>query len=165
MKSTRNLPIFLILTAILLPLAGCGEGLPPGMPTPVPCEVIVTQEGKPFEGAVVRLLPQDGSQWDSTGRTDTAGKATFYTMDKYKGVVPGKYKVAVSKIETDESSGKALSSSEALGKDTSLASFQLVEEKYTMASTTTLEIEVNKETPSHTVEVGKAVRIKIDDRR
>ena len=167
MHTIRNLQIFLVWGTVVLLLTGCGEKLPPGMPSPVPCEVIVTQEGKPLEGAVVRLhsLDDSNSAWTAVGRTDTSGKVTIYTLDQYKGAVPGKYKVIVSKTETEEPTGPAVSSEEALRRDTSLASFYLVEEKYGMASTTTLEIEAVKGTSTHTVDVGKAVRIKIDERR
>ena len=164
MITIRNLFLILVSTAVILPLTGCGEKFPDGMPPPVPCEIIVMQDGNPLEGAVVRLQPIGDSSWDAVGRTDASGKAVVYTMDQYKGAVAGKYKVIVSKTETEESKG-VVSSEEALGRDTSLASFYLVEEQFGMASTTTLEIEAVKGTPTHTVDVGKAVRIKIDDRR
>ena len=167
MNMIRNLQIFFVLTAVLLPLTGCGgTKLPPGMPPPVPCEVVVTQEGTPLEGAVVKLQPVDNSDWVAVGRTDESGKAVVYTMDQYKGAVAGKYRVIVSKTETEEAKTVlSAAEAEAKGHDTSLASFYLVDTKYGMASSTTLEIEVVKGTPSYTVDVGKAVRVKIDDRR
>jgi len=167
MKITCHLPIFLVLTAVALPLTGCGgKQLPPGMPPPVPCEIIVIQEDKPLEGAVVRLHPVDdsNSSWTAMGRTDASGKAVIYTLDQYKGAVPGKYKVIVSKTETEDP-GPPVPSAEAQGRGRPLGSFYLVEEQYGTASTTTLEIEVAKGTPTHTVDVGKAVRIRIDNRR
>ena len=170
MKTTRDLQILLILIAMVLPIAGCGgEKLPPGMPTPVPCEIVVMQEGQPLEGAMVRLLPADGGSWDAIGRTDASGKAVVYVMDKYKGAIPGKYKVIVNKIEQDDP-GPVLSTEEyqalvAQGRNTSVASFYLVEEQYRNSSKTTLEIEVVKGTPVYTVDIGKAVRIKIIDGR
>ena len=161
---TDTLQTLLMLTAVALPLIGCGgEKLPPGMPPPVPCEIVVTQEGQPLAGAVVRLQPIDNSDWSAVGRTDESGKLTVYTADRFKGAVPGKYKVIVSKTETEK--GKAVSSAEAEGRDTSPASYYLVGEQYQSASKTPLEIEVSKGTPTHTVDVGKAVRIKIEENR
>jgi len=164
MKTIHHLSALFILTALLLPFTGCGEQYPDGMPPPVPCEIIVLQEGSPLGGAVVRLHPMDDNTWNAVGRTDTSGKAILYTDDRFRGTVPGKYKVIVSKTETEEP-GQVLSSEEAQGRDTSLASFYLVEEQYGMASTTPLEIEVVRGTPTHTVDVGEAVRVKIDDGR
>lgn len=161
---TRTLQTLFILTAVALTLIGCGGvKLPPGMPPPVPCEIVVTQEGQPLEGAVVRLQPVDNSDWSAVGRTDESGKLTIYTADKFKGAVPGKYKVIVSKIETEK--GKGVSSADAEGRDTSSASYHLVDGQYRSASKTPLEIEVAKGTPTHTVDVGKAVRNKVEDSR
>ena len=163
MTTIRNLQILFVLIALVL-LAGCGgQKLPDGMPQPVTCEITVTQDGKPLEGAVVRLHSEENHSWTAVGRTEASGKAVIYTLDQYKGAVPGKYKVIVSKTETE--TGVGVSSEEAQGRDTSLASFALVEDVYGMASTTTLAIEVAKGTPAHTVDVGKAVRIKIDNQR
>ena len=165
MITTRNLLILCVLTAIVLPVAGCGgEKLPPGMPTPVPCEIIVMQEGKPLEGAVVRLHSENTDQWTAVGRTDATGKAAIYTADRYKGAIPGKYKVIVSKTEMDKPSA-ARPSEETQGDSASLASYQLVEAQFGMASSTTLEVDVVKGTPTYTVDAGKAVRIKIEEER
>jgi len=163
MRTTRDLQILCVLTTMLLPLFGCGEKLPPGMPTPVRCEIFVTQDGNPLEGAMVRLLPMDGGTWVAIGSTDASGKATVYTMDRYKGAVPGKYKVAVNKSETEEvppAGSEAYRRIESRGG--SLDSFNLVEEQYGDAQTTPLEIEVKRGMPTHMVDVGEAVRVKID---
>ena len=172
MTTTRNLLTLFVLTALVLPLIGCGgEPLPPGMPKPVPCEVIVTQGGNPLAGALVRLLPLDGSDWFAVGMTDASGKATFFTMDRFKGAVPGKYKVIVNKTEDDP--GEPLPPEYQRGQPVPpevlrglrpAASYYLVEEQY-RSETTTLEIEVSKGTQSHTVDVGTAVRIKIEEQR
>jgi hypothetical protein len=172
MRTIRVVQILFLLSAIVLPFAGCGgEKLPAGMPPPVPCEIVVTQDGQPLEGAIVRLVPTDGSEWNSLGRTDASGKMTAYTLDRYKGAVPGKYKVAVSKTEQDAPSGPELSFEERqkmiLQGQTPPeapmpASYNLVEVQYADVTTTPLEIEVKKGSPSHKVDVGKAVRVKID---
>lgn len=148
MKTVRDLPMFLVLTIMVLLLTGCGKKLPPGMPSPVPCEIIVMQEDKPLEDAVVRLQPTDNSSWTAAGRTDSSGKAIVYTMDQYKGAIPGKYKVSVSKTVMEAADG-----------------FYLVDRQYGSASTTPLEIDVAKGTAAYTVDVGKAVRIKAETKR
>jgi len=165
MITTRNLLTLLVLPAVALSLTGCGgEQLPPGMPPPVPTEIVVIQEGNPLEGAVVRLQPADNSPWTAVGRTDASGRAIVYTMDRFRGAVPGQYKVIVSKTET-ETLDPTLTPDELRARDTTLSSFFLVEERFMSASTTPLDIEVVRGTRTHAVDVGSAVRILIDERR
>ena len=165
MRTARNLQILLILTTMVPFFAGCGEKLPSGMPRPVPCEIVVIQEGEPLEGAVVRLVPVDGTPWDAVGRTDASGRTSTYALDRYKGAVPGKYKVVVSKTEqggqTEPLSSEEYQRLQMQGQDMSVLSFNLVAEQYGEVEQTPLEIEVAKGTPTHTLDVGKAVRIVI----
>jgi hypothetical protein len=163
MKMTCNSKIVLLLGVTTMLIAGCGEKLPDGMPKPVPCEIIVTQDGTPLEGALVSLQPSGDGKWSSVGKTNATGKAAVFTLDRYKGAVPGKYKVVVSKTET-ESRGPVSSDDVAAGRSTSLASFDLVEEKYGNPITTPLEIEVVKGTVGYPVDAGKAVRNKLPER-
>ena len=166
MNTIRNLLTLCVVTVMALPLTGCGEKLPDGMPTPVPCEIVVMQESTPLVGAVVRLHSESDSRWTAMGRTDESGKAVIYTLDRYKGAVPGKYKVLVTKTETDKPAETGSSqSSEGTQATTTLASYNVVEERFGAAATTTLEIEVAKGTPSHTLDVGRAVRLKIEEDR
>ena len=163
MKLIRDFSIAFAFSVVLLHLAGCGEKLPDGMPKPVPCEIIVSQEGKPLENAIVSLQPSEGGKWSAIGNTDATGKAIVFTMDKYKGAVAGKYKVLVSKTETEKSKGP-VSSDEAMGRSTSLNGFYLVEESYGNPMTTPIEIEVVKGTVEYPVDAGKAVRIRMPER-
>ena len=151
MKTVRELQLCCILTVMVFPLIGCGEKLPSDLPALVPCEIIVTQEGKPLEGAVVRLQPTDNSEWTAMGRTDSSGKMSVFTRDKYKGAVPGKYKVIISKSE--------------IGAGQEGKSFYLVDQQFGTVASTPLEINVVKGTPTHTVDVGEAVRIEVENRR
>ena len=139
---------FFVLTAMVLFLTGCGEKLPSDIPALVPCEIVVIQDGKPLEGAVVRLQPTGNSEWTAMGRTDASGKMSVFTRDKYKGAVPGKYKVIVAKTVVESGAG-----------------FYLVDQQFGTAASTPLEIDVAKGTPTHTVDVGEAVRIEADGRR
>jgi len=85
-------------------------------------------------------------------------------MDRYKGAVPGKYKVVVRKTENVDPgvlSSEEFQRLQALGRDMSVASFNLVEAQFGDLEQTSLEIEVAKGTPDHTLDVGKAVRIRI----
>lgn len=161
-----------VLTVIALFLGGCGgEKIPPGMPKPVPCDVVVIQDDKPLGGAMVRLRSVDGASWTAMGLTDDAGKATLYTMDRFKGAVPGKYKALVTKRDYEPGDpipnlrpGEIPTPEMTQGLRPAV-SFSLVEEQYGSLETTPLEIEVSKKTRKHTIDVGKAVRIKIKDER
>ena len=160
MKLLRNVQIGLALCVLIFLQTGCGEKLPDGMPKPVPCEILVTQEGNPLENALVSLQPVGDGKWSAIGNTDATGKAIVFTMDKYKGAVEGKYKVIVSKTETEQSKGP-VSSNDAARRSTSLGGFYLVDEKYGNPITTPLEIDVVKGTIEYSVDAGKVVRIKM----
>lgn len=161
---TRFFQIAVAFSVLTLFLSGCGEKLPKGMPKPVPCEIVVTQEGKPLAEAIIGLSPADDAKWDAVGKTDAAGKAVVFTMDKYQGAVPGKYKVTVTKTEIDAPKSQGLSSDETIGKNTSLGGYDLVEGKYGNVMTTPLEIEVVKGTVEYPVDAGKVVRIRQPER-
>ena len=169
MKTTRNLLICSILAALMLPFAGCGgEPLPPGMPQPVPTEIIVMQGGNPLEDAVVRLHPIEEHSWTALGRTNASGRATIFTLDRFRGAVPGRYRVIVSKVETETltlTPEERMAMRQQGPRSSSLPSFNLVAEEFGNANTTPLEIEAVRGTPTHTVDVGEAVRIQINDGR
>ncbi len=169
MKISPRLQYSYVLAVVLF-LNGCGEKLPLGMPRPVPCDVVVTQEGKMLPGAVVRLHPVEGGSWNATGLTDESGKALLYTMDRFKGAVPGKYKVIVSKTEFEPGDSVPglrpgeMPTPEMVKGLRLAANFYVVEERYGNEETTPLVIDVAGGMRTHTVDVGKAVRIKIKER-
>ena len=153
-----------------LAVTGCnpGQKLPEGMPPLTPCTLTITQDGKPLEGATISLFSIGGAQsFYPGGKTDANGKAEIFTNGKYQGVPDGKYKVVVSKRETEESKfGPALTADDpgydewlAKSSGENLSSYRLVEKQYTSAGTTTLEITVPGEIA--TLDVGKAIREKL----
>ncbi len=147
----------LCLTPFLVAAIGCSEKKPDGMPPLVPCTVTVTQGGAPLANANVTLFPLDGSQWTANGSTDGSGKAVMFAWGSHQGAPVGKYKVTVAKMETDKAA-VARSSSDEPSTDPPPNSYNLVEEKYGMKDSTTLEIEVVKGTTEYKVEAGAAVR-------
>ena len=102
----KNTGISLLLFHIVL-LAGfaasfgCGQKLPPGMPTLNPCMITVNMEGKPIENVTVRLVSENQIHWGCSGITNSSGKAALVTDGKYKGIPAGKYKVLLSRIDTE----------------------------------------------------------------
>src|SRR5262245_61734587 len=97
-----------VVLASLLACAvlGCGSG-PKGGPVTVEVAGTVTLAGAPVEGAIVVFSPEVGSndgRLASQATTDSAGKYQLQTHvggGKYKpGIVPGKYDVTVTKLDT-----------------------------------------------------------------
>ena len=92
--------IFFILFCTVF--TGCGQSpYPQGFPKIYPCEITVTQEGTPLEGATVTALTEDDNlaKWPVGGTTDASGKANLTTMGKFKGVPAGTYTILISKTE------------------------------------------------------------------
>ncbi|MDR2706406.1 MAG: hypothetical protein LBC02_11565 [Planctomycetaceae bacterium] len=100
----------------------------------------------------------------------TAGNATIYTLSKYCGAVPGKYKITIVKREITPSKIASpnlakdptgyVKAVEAAVKEVRDA-FDLINPKLGSVSTTTEEIEIVAGKNNKTIEVGKPVRIKI----
>jgi hypothetical protein len=81
-----------LLVVFLLAGSGCGNRL-------VPVEGVVTLDGKPVEGATVMFVPTEGSGRPATGATESDGSFRLKSFDSGDGILPGNYKVTVSKIE------------------------------------------------------------------
>ncbi|WP_422927434.1 carboxypeptidase-like regulatory domain-containing protein [Singulisphaera sp. PoT] len=78
-------------------IAGCyGDDEP--YVTLVPVEGTVTENGKPFEEAIITFVPEGGNRDQTTGVDRTGQGGTFKAMYRNRpGLAPGKYKVVVSK--------------------------------------------------------------------
>ena len=78
-------------------LAGCSGD--PNRSQLVPISGTVTLDGVPLANAVVAFSPAGSTRGvGSLGRTDSGGKYTLATPQGSPGVVPGEYKVTVSKF-------------------------------------------------------------------
>lgn len=74
---------------------GCGDG-----PKLVPVSGVVTLDGEPLEGATLSFVPVAGAGVSTSGTDMTGPKGNFQiTYNGRAGLVPGKYKVMVSKTE------------------------------------------------------------------
>lgn len=161
-------------SACLALLSGCqfggGEALPEGLPKLVSASVKLTQDGAPLAGATVSLIDTAGSQqWYPGGLSDESGTIVLYTNGRYKGAPEGKYKVVVTKTETDPSKlgpapsendpkyGEYMEKSANEKRDT----YTLIDKKFGDAKNTTLEIEIKKGGETPTLDVGKKVKVKI----
>ena len=162
---------FACLSVLAVIGSGCGGGakLPDGMPTPQPTLITITQGGSPLQGASVALIPVDSSnQWNAGAATDEKGIAAVLTSGQYLGAVPGKYKVIITKRESEKSGltapdpnadpqGYAKYMEES--KKLKLATYDLIDPKYSKG-TTPEEIEIVQGKNEKTIDVGEAVRVK-----
>ena len=162
---------FACLSVLALIGSGCGGGakLPDGMPAPQPTSITITQDGSPLPGASVALIPVDSSnQWNAGATTDDKGVAVVHTLGQYAGAVPGKYKVIITKRESEKSGltapdpntdpqGYAKYMEES--KKVKLATYDLIDPKYSKG-TTPEEVEIVQGNNEKTIDVGAAVRVK-----
>lgn len=93
---------FAILTAGCLMGCGPGASKPPDLGETVKVTGVVTLDGKPLADAGVKFHPlSDKGFQGATGMTDAEGKYELGMIigakDRKPGVVPGKYKVTVSR--------------------------------------------------------------------
>lgn len=136
--------LFLVLVLLVVVIISVrktlAEGpLPPGMPHPVPCQIMVTQDGKPLEDATVIFYSVGSSRhgWSITGKSDKKGVARMKVQDTWSGAIPGEYNVTIT-------------------KDVSRA--QTVDPKYASLNDTPVKIEV-KRSLKLKIELGPAVNI------
>ncbi|MDX1930685.1 MAG: carboxypeptidase-like regulatory domain-containing protein [Pirellulaceae bacterium] len=80
-----------LLSAALLFVAGCGNGL-------TPITGVVTMDDKPLPNAIVTFFPVDGGS-AATGKTDDKGNYKLIGV-LGEGLKPGSYKVSVTTAET-----------------------------------------------------------------
>ncbi|MDR1959466.1 MAG: carboxypeptidase-like regulatory domain-containing protein [Planctomycetaceae bacterium] len=168
---TKHSIAVLSLLCATMSFSGCGrsQSFPPGMPKSYPAAITIIQDGQGLDGASVTLMPLDGSTWYASANTDAHGAAVLMTQGQYPGVVPGRYKILVTKRDTAPSTvvipdpdidpagySKAL---EQANKEV-LESFDLIDPKYASVDAAPEEIEIIAGKNEKTIDVGKAVRIK-----
>ena len=84
------------LVVMFLVAGGCGGG---NLPRTVPARGVVTLDGKPVEAAQVVLVPdpQAPGALGGFGASDASGRFSLRAFDAKDGVIPGAYKVQISK--------------------------------------------------------------------
>lgn len=138
-------------------LASCGCGgkkKPEGMPKLVPCEVKITQEGAPLEGAVVSFY-SDSSTWGVSGTTDAVGVAEMHTYGDFRGSPEGTFKVTVEKSVLDAGGEDLANLSPSAIPN--VRAIECVDVKYKTKDSTDLTIDVKGKTKAE-FEVGAPVK-------
>ena len=138
------------------------------MPPIYPCTISVTQEGKPFGGAIVRLYSSD-VKFHVSGTTDASGTAVMLTHGEFKGAPEGTYKVVFVKEEKEFLEPASVTAAREKAKETGVVFeepnlpfnlYSYVEDTYTSKDTTPLEVTVTKgKNNNQTLDAGKAGRI------
>lgn len=132
---------------VLLLLGGCstwiGCGGQGGVDGVVPVSGDVRYQGAPVAGATVIFIPEGASR-ASSGMTDANGRFTLTTLRANDGVLPGKYRVTVAKIETSGEMTEEESQQyvEKHGTPPPVTSKELLPAKYKNADTSGLVAEV-----------------------
>lgn len=99
----RKFTVSLVLLAVALMVAGCAPSdRPKDLPKLTPCMLTIVDANKaPVEGAMVQIVSEQepAARWTAGGLTDANGKIDLMVQGKFPGVVPGTYKVLVTKLE------------------------------------------------------------------
>jgi hypothetical protein len=144
----------LLMAAVALTgtLVGCGGGGVGGADRPetAPVSVTVTYNSSPVADATVTFSPKDAKAGTAAyGKTNSSGTVKLNAFPDAQGVVPGDYKVLVTKVEVPKSQALSMDDPNYDGEATEPVDTtpkHLVPEKYSVANTSTLDA---------TVEAGK----------
>lgn len=150
----KNYRIILMLLCATLLCVGCGKkDRPADLPDDMsPCEITITQDGTPVDGATVSFVYATDVKYATSGTTDAKGVAVMMTYGQ-AGAQQGTAKVLVSKLVTE-----GASESEEYGETGSLGQdFHVIDAKYRNEATTDLEITIGKSRVKETYEVGAPV--------
>lgn len=159
-----SLAPFLLLT---FPL-GCSN-VPSDVPKLSPVFVTVTQDGNALKGADVALHAEnDTTRWIVGGVSNARGIAEIYTHGKYKGAPIGQYKVTVSKLEVDSPPPPSADSPDyekqyqrylrELDRNPP-PMYDLVDLNFGKSDKTPLTLDIKRGKNTHSLDVGKPVRI------
>jgi hypothetical protein len=95
--NSRSFPFCLSLP-VLFCLAGCsGSGNPPTYPV----TGVLTQAGKPLEGATIVFVPSDKEGEGASAKSGPGGKYEVSTFESNDGARPGNYKIKVMKYQVE----------------------------------------------------------------
>jgi hypothetical protein len=153
----KQIFIFFFLTMIIF--SGCQqESQPTDFPKIYPCKITITQNKVPVENIQISLYDNHiSNKWSIGGITNTSGVAVIRTHGQFAGVPSGKFKVVLSKIESEGET--EVNESMTTRKSETVRIYSLIDKKYLEESTTPLEIIVENKSVSETFEIGTTNRI------
>jgi hypothetical protein len=176
MRLTKLLVAAPALLALVAAFGCGGEKLPAGMPKPVPTTITLTLDGKGLADASLTMIPSDGGQYTAVGTTDASGVAEMKTNGKFKGAVPGEYKIIVGakdEIDYGELGPPPTGDPAAMekwnrdvdaagGAAVAFTRTSVVPQEFTAADTTPLTITVGEGKVAETFDLGASVREEVE---
>lgn len=89
----------LLMSCLLLSLAGCGGGASENTLEVYPVSGTVTVDGEPMQGISVTFFPEGTTKGNGGfGATDAEGKFTLKDRDQRDGVAEGTYRVLLTRL-------------------------------------------------------------------
>lgn len=152
---------FVIIFALAL-TAGCGgKKRPSDMPDIYSCQITITQENAPLEGATVLFVSDDPAlaHWSVGGKTDEKGKAIMKTHAAFIGAPAGTFTVILSKEELIPNGEPKIVRGEKMTPPMTL--YSLIDPKFTTKEKSPLKITIEKKKNEQTFEIGKKEKIKV----
>lgn len=176
MKLTKLLVAAPALLALVAAFGCGGEKLPAGMPKPQSTTITLTLDGKGLADASLTMIPSDGGQYTAVGTTDASGVAEMKTNGKFKGAVPGSYKVVVGakdEIDYGEFGPPPTGDPAAMekwnrdvdaagGAAVAFTRTSVVPQEFAAADTTPLTITVGEGKVAETFDLGASVREEVE---
>jgi len=128
---------FLLVVPLFL---GCGNSRLPGL---VPAAGVITLNGEPIEGVTISFVPlsTSGDARTATAVSGTGGKFAMSTLDPNDGILPGNYRVSVSKKTGIGGDTSAFSNERAVVQD-SRQTINHLPAKYSSGSATDLSVSI-----------------------
>ncbi|MDR0336003.1 MAG: hypothetical protein LBI18_02835 [Planctomycetaceae bacterium] len=154
----KQLFFFFMIGSIIV--SGCRqETQPADFPKLYSCKITITQDNVPVENVQISLCDnQISNKWSIGGTTNISGTAVIQTHGQFSGVPSGKFKVVLSKTESED--GTTVNESTRRKPET-VRVYSLIDKKYLDESTTPLEINVENKSVTKKFEVGTPNRILI----
>ena len=154
----RTILFFTFVVALLLQM-GCSKD--PNRPVDLPklysVSIVVTQEGKPLEGATVTLISKTPAKYGTcSAETNTSGIAVLRTYG-YKGTPAGEYTVTIEKrgVEGARETKNEYGDTIMVGGKI----YQYVDGQYADKASSPFSLNVTEKETKEAFEVGKPVRI------
>lgn len=142
------MPKFFVLSlslALVLPVLGCGGGtdkFKAQRPKTAPASGVVTFNGNPLEGAIIVFAPQQGGTTAASCTSDSRGHFEAKAFPPDAGMVPGSYKVTVTKNAPEPEGPATPASHDQPVKPNNAKPTSLVPAKYSNPAQTPLTITI-----------------------
>lgn len=149
----------IMVALTLVWFSGCSSESVPNWPEPVSCSGTVTMNGESLSNATVLFIPEAGTVGPGgSGTTDETGKYSVQSLGPDKkmepGLIPGKYKVAFSRMVKPDGQVWTPGPNSTEGPATSGAREELPQ-RYSMPFQSKIVVEVTDKSSPHDFKLKK----------